>query len=108
LAPPEWATTAEALALAAWRSLGCRDAGRVDLRADDDGNLQILEINPLPGLHPSHSDLPMLCTAVGMPYLELIRRIVDSAQSRVRPADPRFAALVRDRGASREPAPLRS
>lgn len=108
LAPPDWAATAEALALAAWRGLGCRDAGRVDLRADDDGNLQILEINPLPGLHPLHSDLPMLCTAVGLSYLELIRRIVDSAQSRVRPADPRFAALVRDRGASREPAPLRS
>lgn len=95
LASPDWAARAEELALAAWRGLGCRDAGRVDLRADPNGKLQLLEINPLPGLHPSHSDLPILCTAIGMPYLELIRRIVDSAESRVRPPDPRLAALGR-------------
>lgn len=106
LAPPDWAARAEALALAAWRGLGCRDAGRVDLRADDSGELQILEINPLPGLHPSHSDLPMLCTAVGMEYLELIRRIVASAESRVRPPDPRLAALDVAPSVGRRSAPL--
>jgi D-alanine-D-alanine ligase len=82
LAERKWAARAEKLALAAWRGLECRDAGRVDLRADDRGRLHVLEVNPLPGLHPSHSDLPMLCTAVGLPYAELIRRIVASAQRR--------------------------
>ena len=53
------------MGLAAWRGLSCRDAGRVDLRADAEGRLQILEINPLAGLHPSHSDLPILWTQVG-------------------------------------------
>jgi D-alanine-D-alanine ligase len=77
------AKEAEALALAAWSGLGCRDAGRIDLRADARGRLHVLEANPLPGLHPSHSDLPMLCTAVGMPYDELIRRIVASACERI-------------------------
>jgi D-alanine-D-alanine ligase len=71
------------LALRAWRLLGCRDAGRVDLRADADGRLQILEINPLAGLHPNHSDLPMLCTQLGMDYVELISAIVDSARERL-------------------------
>lgn len=93
LAPKDWAEQAEQLALEAWRGLGCRDAGRVDLRADHDGRLQIMEINPLPGLHPSHSDLPMLCTAVGISYVDLIGRIVTSAAGRIRERDPRLLRL---------------
>jgi len=73
---------AEAIALAAWRVLDCRDAGRVDLRSDENGQPHFLEVNPLAGLHPSHSDLPMLCTALGMPYVDLIDRIVRSAARR--------------------------
>lgn len=74
----------EALALSAWRGIGGRDAGRVDLRLGADGLPHLLEINPLPGLHPTHSDLPMICTAAGIPYLELIARIVASARRRSR------------------------
>jgi D-alanine-D-alanine ligase len=77
------AVRAEEVALAAWRGLNCRDGGRVDLRSDADGNPQFLEVNPLAGLHPEHSDLPILCTQVGIPYVELIRRIVDSTVTRV-------------------------
>ena len=105
LAPPDWAAKAEELALAAWRGLGCRDAGRIDLRADANGQLQLMEINPLPGLHPFHSDLPMLCTAVSVSYTELIRRIVDSAESRVRQPDERLAALARRRPRARRLVP---
>jgi D-alanine-D-alanine ligase len=83
LAPAADAARCEPLALAAWRGLGGRDAGRVDLREDAEGRLQVLEINPLPGLHPTHSDLPMIWSAVGRPYRELIERIVASAASRV-------------------------
>jgi D-alanine-D-alanine ligase len=80
---------AEAIALGAWRVLGCRDAGRVDLRSDENGRPQFLEVNPLAGLHPQHSDLPMLCTAQGIPYQRLIERIVESAATRVVTASPR-------------------
>lgn len=73
----------EQIALAAWRALGCRDAGRVDMRSDVAGKPQFIEVNPLAGLHPEHSDLPMICTAVGMPYDELIRSIIDSAATRI-------------------------
>jgi len=97
LAEPAWAAAAEELALAAWRGLGCRDAGRVDLRADAGGKLHILELNPLPGLHPTHSDLPMIATAVGLTYVELIGRIVRSASRRVGPVDPRLANLAATR-----------
>jgi D-alanine-D-alanine ligase len=74
---------AEAAALGAWRALGARDGGRIDLRADSAGEPNFIEANPLAGLHPAHSDLPMLATAVGMPYAELIRAIVDSALERL-------------------------
>lgn len=74
---------AQRIALAAWRTVGGRDGGRVDLRCDEKGNPQIMEINPLAGLHPTHSDLPMLWTAIGREYVELIERIVDSARFRI-------------------------
>ncbi len=55
LVEDEEARKAAAVALAAWRALGCRDAGRVDLRSNAAGEPQFMEVNPLAGLHPSHS-----------------------------------------------------
>jgi D-alanine-D-alanine ligase len=74
---------AERIALDAWRILGCRDAGRIDLRCDAAGVPNFLEVNPLAGLHPEHSDLPILATKVGLSYHELIAKIVASAEPRV-------------------------
>ena len=74
---------AEAVALAAWRALGCRDAGRIDLRCDADGRPMFMEVNPLAGIHPEHSDLPIICNLSGIPYRDLIERILLSAIERV-------------------------
>jgi D-alanine-D-alanine ligase len=74
---------AEAVALSAWRALGCRDAGRVDLRCDNAGRAQFMEVNPLAGLHPEHSDLPILCTQRGISYRRLIGEILSSAERRI-------------------------
>jgi D-alanine-D-alanine ligase len=82
---------AEALALAAWRVLGCRDGGRVDVRCNDRGEPSFLEVNPLPGLQPGHSDLPILCDFKGISYAELIDKIVRSACRRLGTV-PIFAA----------------
>jgi D-alanine-D-alanine ligase len=79
----------EALALASYRALECRDAGRVDIRLDAQGRPAFLEVNPLPGLHPSHSDLPMIATQEGMAYPELIGSIIDSAARRIQPSGRR-------------------
>ena len=76
------AAEAEVTALAAWRILGCRDAGRIDIRCDENGRAQFLEVNPLAGLHPVHSDLPIICRHVGLAYDDLIARIVASAAER--------------------------
>jgi D-alanine-D-alanine ligase len=80
---------AEEISLAAWRVLGCRDGGRLDLRCGPDGEPQLMELNPLAGLHPVHSDLPMIATAQGMDFDTLIGRIVTSAAERISPASPR-------------------
>jgi D-alanine-D-alanine ligase-like ATP-grasp enzyme len=42
-----------------------------------------IEANPLAGLHPEHSDLPMIATKTGMAYQQLIEAIVNSAAQRV-------------------------
>lgn len=82
LAGDREAVVAGDIALAVWQLLGCRDAGRVDLRSDSRGRPRFLEVNPLPGLNPTHSDLPILCSLLGKPYRRLIGEIVDAALSR--------------------------
>jgi len=79
----------EDIALHAWRVLGCRDAGRLDLRCDKRGRPQFIEVNPLAGLHPEHSDLPIICGLVGVSFERLIARIIASAEQRVLPLKPR-------------------
>jgi D-alanine-D-alanine ligase len=72
----------ERVALAAWHALGCRDAGRLDLRCDAKGHPQFIEVNPLAGIHPDHSDLPIICNHLGVSYRKLIGWIIDSAIAR--------------------------
>ena len=79
----EMARKAIQVSLEAWRGLGCRDGGRIDLREDAQGVPRFLEVNPLAGLNPVISDLPILCSLSGVSYQELISRIMDSALKRV-------------------------
>lgn len=72
----------EEVALNAWRAVGALDAGRIDLRLDKNGIPNVMEINPLAGLHPEHSDLPIIAQKVGIPYKKLIGEIVESAWQR--------------------------
>jgi len=76
------AARAVSVAVAAWKGLGCRDAGRVDLRSDEHGVPNLMEINPLAGLHPEHSDLCIIARQVGMSYSSLIAAIMESAMHR--------------------------
>lgn len=78
---------AEYYALALWRGLGCRDAGRIDFRADDRGTPNFMEVNPLAGLHPDHSDLPIIGKQVGVSYRILMARIMESAMTRLKGRD---------------------
>lgn len=72
----------DAVALGAWRALGAVDAGRVDMKADRHGRICFIEANPLAGLNPVHSDLPMLSRMNGMSFETLMRLIMESARMR--------------------------
>jgi D-alanine-D-alanine ligase len=72
------------IALDAWKGLGCRDGGRIDLRMDKNGIPNFIEVNPLAGLNPIHSDLPILSRMAGISYNELIERIMKSAIKRIK------------------------
>ena len=81
---PALIDTLSQIALDAWNLLECRDGGRVDFMLDKDGLPQVLEINTLPGMHPTHSDLPMIATHCGMSYHDLIGEIIASATLRIK------------------------
>ncbi|MCK9326696.1 MAG: hypothetical protein M0P69_14490 [Bacteroidales bacterium] len=85
LATGSLAQECEEVALAAWRVLGCEDGGRVDLRHDIHGVPNFIEVNPLAGLNPVYSDLPMLSRMNGIGFDELIHRIMTSAIRKVHP-----------------------
>lgn len=80
---PEVARECAQVALAAWRGLGCVDAGRVDLRMDVAGRVCFIEVNPLAGLNPIHSDLPILCRLNGIGYPDLVASILRCACNRL-------------------------
>jgi len=73
-----------AFAKKVFRSLGCRDVGRIDFRVDARGNIFFIEINPLPGLTPGFSDLVVMSEKCGMSYDALIKRILTPAIQRWR------------------------
>ncbi len=72
---------AQELALATYRLLGLYGFGRVDLMLDADGELFVLEANPIPGLTET-SLLPQAAEAAGMGFDELVGRILELAFER--------------------------
>ncbi len=66
------------IVMAAWRSLGCRGWGRVDVMMDGDENFWLLEVNTSPGM-TSHSLVPMAAKQAGMSFSQLVVRILDLA-----------------------------
>ena len=71
-------------ALAAFRAVGGRDYGRVDVIARPGGDPVVLEVNTLPGMTET-SLLPKAAAAAGMSFPELCQRMVDLAMQRRAP-----------------------
>lgn len=75
---------ARALAIRAYRAIDCAGLGRVDLLLDrDDGGLYLNEINTIPGF-TRISMYPKLWEASGIPYPELLDRLIELALERHR------------------------
>jgi len=71
----------QAVAMRAHRALGCCDLSRTDIRFRD-GVPYVLEVNPLPGLDPTESNLTQMTKAAGIPYALVLHRIVELALAR--------------------------
>lgn len=67
------------LCLRAFRVLGCRAWGRVDVMRDPDGRFQLLEINTVPGM-TDHSLVPIAAGQAGLDFEELVLRVLASAE----------------------------
>ena len=80
---PDIAGECKKVALDAWKALGAVDGGRVDLKADKNGKICFIEANPLAGLNPVHSDLPILARMYGIEYQDLMEMIMKSAIKRL-------------------------
>jgi D-alanine-D-alanine ligase-like ATP-grasp enzyme len=91
------------VALDAWNALGCRDAGRVDIRFSSNEpdavpnvlevsvvvstnfrgkRLMVVQVNPISGLLPGHSPLATSAEGNGLPYEKLLAAIIQSALNR--------------------------
>jgi D-alanine-D-alanine ligase len=69
------------LALRAFRALGLRVYGRVDVLLPQDGAATILEINTIPGMTEA-SLLPEAAAAAGISYVDLCARVIGLSRSR--------------------------
>ena len=77
--PEEKEKEIQALCLTAFRALGCRGWGRVDLMLDKRARPYLLEINTSPGM-TDHSLVPMAARAVGLSYEDLCVKILEGAR----------------------------
>ena len=74
----------KAVAVKAWRALDAVDGGRVDVKADRNGRICFIEANPLAGLNPVHSDLPILARMYNIDYQQLMEMIMSAAIKRIK------------------------
>ncbi|WP_062349507.1 D-alanine--D-alanine ligase family protein [Herbidospora yilanensis] len=79
--PEEVAEEIRAMAVRAYEALGCEGLSRVDFFYTPDGRLILNEINTMPGF-TSLSVAPQLWAATGLPYPELVDRLIRLALQR--------------------------
>jgi D-alanine-D-alanine ligase len=73
--------------LKAYKVLRCRDWCRIDVRLDENGVPNIIELNPLPGILPNpddHSAFPMAARNAGLGYESMLNEVLNLAIKRHR------------------------
>jgi D-alanine-D-alanine ligase len=81
---PALAATIEQIAMDAYRALGLRDFGRVDVRVDAHGQPFVIDVNPNCDLSPD-AGVARAAAYAGMDYPALIGRVCETAWSRHHP-----------------------
>ena len=69
----------KAITLKTFNILRCKDWGRIDIRLDETGEPNIIEVNPLPGILPDPKDnscFPKAARADGLDYNEMINKVL--------------------------------
>jgi len=77
----ETAQLLQQTAVAAYQALELRDYGRVDMRLQPDGRVQVIEVNPNPWLS-SRAEFAMAARKSGRTYTQLVAEIVELALAR--------------------------
>jgi D-alanine-D-alanine ligase len=80
-ASPGFVAAVERVARGAWRALGLRDYGRVDLRVDAAGQPWVIDVNPNCDVSPD-AGMARAAKAAGMSYADMIHAIVRSCLAR--------------------------
>jgi D-alanine-D-alanine ligase len=78
---PELVDQVQQLAIKTFEAIGCEGLARVDVFVTHDGHVVINEINTMPGF-TSHSMFPRMWAASGVPYQELVERLITLALRR--------------------------
>ncbi len=74
------------LALNTYRKMGIRDWCRIDIRLDETGTPNVIELNPLPGVLPDPRDnscFPKAARSAGYTYEQMINKIIEIAVKRI-------------------------
>jgi D-alanine-D-alanine ligase len=86
---PGLAGEVESISRAAYRAIGLRDYGRVDLRLDPARGPLVVDVNPNPELLPGTGGIAGAALDSGQSFSELVRYIVEQAISRGAGETPR-------------------
>ena len=86
--PPELSEGAFESALEAFRAIGMRDYGRIDVRLGLNGIPYVIDVNPNCDLSP-HAGMARAAAAVGMDYSALVKLLVRYALRRRKPSESR-------------------
>lgn len=79
--PEETVAALQQTAVAAYSALELRDYGRVDMRLQPDGRVQVIEVNPNPWLS-SRAEFAMAARKSGRTYTQLVEEIVELTVAR--------------------------
>jgi D-alanine-D-alanine ligase len=83
--PAKLLKSIESVCLNTYRVLRCRDWCRIDIRLNDQGVPNVLELNPLPGILPNpeeHSCFPQAARAAGIDYDTMINMVLEAGAKR--------------------------
>ncbi|MFQ3549662.1 MAG: D-alanine--D-alanine ligase [Armatimonadota bacterium] len=73
---------AQKTAIDSYKAIGCKGYARVDIIMDNDSNMNVLEINTIPGMTPT-SLLPRAAQAAGKDFVDLLDEIISYALEEV-------------------------